>query len=347
MSTASAGEYGWYDISMTIGGTTTNPSIWSGDPTNPTDLGILSDMTITSIAFKVWSDANDRGGANMFFKVYDDKGQVGDNQDLYLGSATRIDGKSHDFAISWSGTKDLAAAVSLTLVPGKTYYIDLWAKTYGTSGDEWYSNNNNANYHAKLVYAPASCDVTANLANGAYWATFYCNGANYQAPEGTQVFAVSLSGTTLTMLPIADRIVKSGQGVVLKQATASSDATTTITLTKTASESATSYDGNSLGGTTDGITTTGDNDYYVLGNSDNGVGFYKLSNSGSIGSNKAYLTYSASAREFFGFDETTGINATLNNKEEKINENCYDLQGRRVAQPTKGLYIVNGKKVIK
>ena len=27
-------------------------------------------------------------------------------------------------------------------------------------------------------------------------------------------------------------------------------------------------------------------------------------------------------------------------------ENVYDLQGRRVEKPTKGLYIVNGKKIV-
>ena len=344
--------YGWYDGSMTIGGQNFNfidangNCLWSTDSNNPTDLGFLSNMTITSIAFNIWDDSNDRAGANMYFRIWDGgTSQVGSDQDLWLGSATSIPNSTHDYAISWTGTKDLATAVGLTLIPGKTYYINMWAKTYGSSGDEWYSANG-SNYHAKLIYAPASCDATANLANGAYWATFYCNGANYQAPEGTEVFGVQLAGTTLTMLPISDRIVNSGQGVVLKQATASSDATTTITLTKTDSESASSYDNNSLEGTTD-VKTPGDNNYYVLSNGANGVGFYKLSNEGSIGVNKAYLTYIAGAREFFGFDEATGINATLKDKGETVNEKCYDLQGRRVAQPTKGLYIVNGKKVIK
>ena len=44
-------------------------------------------------------------------------------------------------------------------------------------------------------------------------------------------------------------------------------------------------------------------------------------------------------------DGATGIDATLVNSE-KVNSVVYDLQGRRVAQPTKGLYIVNGKKVV-
>ena len=65
----------------------------------------------------------------------------------------------------------------------------------------------------------------------------------------------------------------------------------------------------------------------------------------------------AEARISFIFDnsETTGISATLNDNGEMINDNAvYDLQGRRVSESVilnsklrKGLYIVNGKKVIK
>ena len=202
-----------------------------------------------------------------------------------------------------------------------------------------------------FVAAPATYTVTANLATGAYWATFYSNASNYQAPEGTQVFAVNLTGTAIEMTEIGDRIVKSGQGVVLKKATESSEPTTTITMTLTETAATDSYfSGNSLTGTMTQINTTDANDYYVLNYKEStGVGFYKLSNtSGTIDANKAYLTYSGSggagAREFFLFDEATGIEMPT---VEDVNADAvvYDLQGRRVVNPTKGLYIVNGKKV--
>ena len=67
----------------------------------------------------------------------------------------------------------------------------------------------------------------------------------------------------------------------------------------------------------------------------------------ALDANKAYLAVPATveAREGFVFgDETTGINNVNANVNE--NQEVYDLQGRRVAQPTKGLYIVNGKKVL-
>ena len=182
-------------------------------------------------------------------------------------------------------------------------------------------------------------DVTANEgATGQYWATFYSNAMNYQAPEGTQVFKVALAGSAITMTEITDRIVKSGQGVVLKSTAAS------ITMTPNASASAGDYSTNSLTGTMTSITNPG-NAYVLNYKAATGAGFYKLKATGTIGANKAYLTYSSGAPEFFSFSgETTGIDATLVNSE-KVNSVVYDLQGRRVSQPTKGLYIVNGKKV--
>lgn len=159
--TAWAG-YGWYGASMSIGGTTTDFTTWSTDGANPTDLGNLTDMTITSIAFNVWSDANDRVQAYMHFRIWDGgDSQIGENQDLFLGVVTRITG-DHDFSISWTGNENLATAVGLTLEFGKTYYIDMWANTNGNSGDEWYSGDNSSNYHAKLTYSPTVTGVNAS-----------------------------------------------------------------------------------------------------------------------------------------------------------------------------------------
>lgn len=46
--------------------------------------------------------------------------------------------------------------------------------------------------------------------------------------------------------------------------------------------------------------------------------------------------------------ETTSISEKLKVRSEKFATatDCYDLMGRKVAQPTRGLYIVNGKKVV-
>ncbi len=80
------------------------------------------------------------------------------------------------------------------------------------------------------------------------------------------------------------------------------------------------------------------------------VAEFRKTTSGTLAANKAYLKIASGSPAptlgiVFNDSETTGINDM---KRETINNNgeYYDLQGRRVAQPTKGLYIVNGKKVV-
>ena len=86
---------------------------------------------------------------------------------------------------------------------------------------------------------------------------------------------------------------------------------------------------------------------YVLANKTKGVGFYLLTSGQKVLAGKAYLKVTGSgSRSFIGIgDDTTGIDE-VSSKTEEVRSDYYDLQGRRVAQPTKGLYIVNGKKVI-
>lgn len=77
-------------------------------------------------------------------------------------------------------------------------------------------------------------------------------------------------------------------------------------------------------------------------------------NDGVVKKNKAYLQVDNSDIDadagahsleiVFDDGETTGIQS-VNGSGLKVND-YFDLQGRRVAQPTRGLYIVNGKKVV-
>ena len=65
----------------------------------------------------------------------------------------------------------------------------------------------------------------------------------------------------------------------------------------------------------------------------------------TINSFRAYLTGVNGAREITFEDETTGL-TDVSSKTSDGRGECFNLAGQRVAQPTKGLYIVNGKKVI-
>lgn len=83
---------------------------------------------------------------------------------------------------------------------------------------------------------------------------------------------------------------------------------------------------------------------YVLQKQGEDVNFYKAISGLTVNPFRAYLTTAAgAARLTFDFNEATGIKTVKTTEGTEV----YNLQGVRVAYPTKGLYIVNGKKVIK
>ena len=97
-----------------------------------------------------------------------------------------------------------------------------------------------------------------------------------------------------------------------------------------------------------------DGDYtnYILAKKNGNLGFYAVSDGSTLSAGKAYLPLPtaqlpSAARPMkltFDDEESTGIEQTVSNGEQQ--GAYYDLQGRRVSTPTRGLYIVNGKKVV-
>ena len=96
------------------------------------------------------------------------------------------------------------------------------------------------------------------------------------------------------------------------------------------------------------VTVAEDYTTYVLTVMEGKAGFYRKNASFNVYNNKAYLNVpgAAGARAlYFEFDNgATGIVETENESEKT---EIYDLSGRRVQKVQKGLYIVNGKKVLK
>ena len=85
----------------------------------------------------------------------------------------------------------------------------------------------------------------------------------------------------------------------------------------------------------------------------NPIGFYKLKSSvTTIPGNKAFLVLTNAEAQAKGFvlefedGGTTGIETIESSKHSTEDGVYYDLQGRRVENPTRGVYIVNGKKVV-
>ena len=184
--------------------------------------------------------------------------------------------------------------------------------------------------------SPTSVPVTITDAE---YAT-YCPPVNVDfSTTGITAYTAQPNTTTVTLTEIASGKVPANTPVVLYKASADGSA-----INVPVAESAEAVTGNDLM-VSDGTTAVGDNVYVLSKNATLGVGFYHWTSASSLSAGKVYLNVAAPAREFMGFDsETTGIAETKTVSSD--NNTAYDLSGRRVDNPAKGLYIVNGKKIV-
>ena len=170
--------------------------------------------------------------------------------------------------------------------------------------------------------------VTTPAVTSVGWATYV---TEYDMEfADNEAYVVTAAGDNVTLQSVTK--VRAGVPVLLKGVGAK---------TATALNEAPAAIANKLAVSTGGAVTG-----YVLSKKNEVVGFYKWLG-GTLDAGKVYLPASevASAREFIGFDEATGIKEARGKKQEKRSK-WYDLQGRSVGQSTKGVYIVNGKKVV-
>ena len=93
-------------------------------------------------------------------------------------------------------------------------------------------------------------------------------------------------------------------------------------------------------------TVLGNDNIYALAKKDEVVGFYKVSENAPIYYGKCYLEIGDGTREFLAIDNTatTGVQSVAASLQQA--GQLFDLQGRQVQQPAKGLYIQNGKKIV-
>ncbi len=182
------------------------------------------------------------------------------------------------------------------------------------------------------------------------YATFACTEALDLStlPDGLTAYRAVVDGKTVTFKPIS-QAVPANTGLLLKGA---NNGNYEITIANSGAEV---EGGNAFLVNTAGTTFSADNDYYYFGLKKDTFTFGTFDPATvAIPANKAYLkiaksAFPAGARELSLVfeEESTGMDASLVNSEKRIlNSEIYDLQGRRVVKPVKGLYIVNGKKVM-
>lgn len=160
---------------------------------------------------------------------------------------------------------------------------------------------------------------------------------DYSSVTGLKAYKATVSGTTITFEKVST--VPAGEGVLLQGDEGTYDVLHAVGVTPWAAND------NAFVRGTGAAVATGDGPYNYILNKVNGVvGFYKA-NGQTVAKNRAYLqSTTAAARISLNFDEeTTGISEVAKSD---VNNKVFDLQGRHIAQPTKGLYIMNGRKVL-
>ena len=180
------------------------------------------------------------------------------------------------------------------------------------------------------------------------WAT-YCATEDLIVPDGLSAYVVtSINGSTVQVEEIG--FIPEGQGVLLncEEPAYASDGFIAAAYNGAHSELPNNYLKGITAATSVKALATEGKSIYVLYNDE-----FVKTNSGTIPANRSYLPVgmdvNANARLSISFaddDEITAIERIANSQQLKANGQYYDLQGRKVAQPAKGLYIVNGRKVV-
>ena len=212
-------------------------------------------------------------------------------------------------------------------------------KCHVTDAASWSAMSTDVNVDFVDDLAPKA---ETKVAGKEYWSSYYNSAAHLKADDNTTVYKATLSGTTVTLTEITDKVITAGQAVLLKKTTADP-----VELTPCATGSTDDYSGNDLEGVDAETAKESGSDYYVLSYMDSKLSFYKYSGT-TLGANKAFFKIPAnSSREFLDIlGEVTGIDGRYK-MEDVRSDVYYDLNGRRVMNPTKkGVYINNGHKVV-
>lgn len=155
------------------------------------------------------------------------------------------------------------------------------------------------------------------------------------------------SGTTVTFEKITGKVA-AGTPFILYNSAKAGD-TVELPIIDDDDAGIAAVAGNMLQGTlspTYVSTTNGDYTNFGLSNGS----FVKINN-GVMKANKAYLPVltsnlpSGTRLNIVFEDKTTGI-SDIKHETINMNDAMYDMQGRKVEKPSKGLYIVNGKKIL-
>ena len=221
---------------------------------------------------------------------------------------------------------------NVNIVSGGAYLR--YNSTSGQTRFRYYKSASYDNQKAIQLYKKVET-VTASITAAGY-ATFANEKAVDFTGTGVKVMTAQYANGKITYTEVTSKQVPAGEAVILQ----GSEGTYNATVIAEAAD----LQNNDLQVNLNGNITS-DGTYYCLANKSNGVGFYKVAKDTIVKQGKAYLKIPAEAKDFFSInDETDGIGQI--EMGQTSNAEIYNLSGQRVNKAQKGIYIVNGKKVV-
>ena len=242
------------------------------------------------------------------------------------------------------------ALLQCTKAPSR--YVSVSTVNDNKFGNYDYTAYGTDTYKAVQLYQKVYNIRFAEPLNG--MATLYNANAAYRMPQGLEGYMVTDAPTagnvTTQVAYTANEVVPQGTALLLKGAVGNSYAPATTQTAKTVDFTNWLYGQRNDEGMT---SVDGDFYYYKLSVDDNmsNPGFYWGAGGGAAFKlnkpNTAYLAVpkSYSPAAVLLFDLQTSIEDVLQGANAE-GEPIYDLSGRRVVKPSKGIYLLNGRKVV-
>ncbi len=247
------------------------------------------------------------------------------------------------------------------------YFVNYSGNTQSvTSGGKVWAVAEGNTSTLTLTYTPAentftvTTNATETVTIGATGYATYSNDVKYKV-EGATANFVTVSGSVATLVPLAagavlpnktvtnaygknGGIILSGSGdVTIKPVDMNAEVVDGVSDNLLAGSGNATYN---IIGDFGGEAYTG---YIFAKPAEKELGFYKVdATKNTLAEHKAFLAVSTGveAPSFIGFDFSATAIKGIETATENNMKNVFNLAGQRVINPSKGLYIVNGKKVV-
>ncbi len=200
-------------------------------------------------------------------------------------------------------------------------------------------NGISGNSNARMDYLTLKKSTISKSISEAGYATLYSDKAlDFTNVEGLKAYIITAAnGDKLTTQKVTK--IPANTGVLLEGEAGTYDIPVAA--------SAEPVEGNRFEGVLE--ATEKEAGIFVLMNSTAGVGFYKTSNTFTVGAGTAYLPADIVPAEVKALrinqEGTTAIQG-IDSEVNEANAEIYNLAGQRVVALTKGIYVINGKKVM-